>query len=102
LWTDPQFQILGPVVVTDAIEVMNGFVWKERASQHPLHHEDVFEYVAAGSGSRMVGEPDHQVARMMLGLPTLPMAVELPILSGALQASCSLPLFRPTTAASVP
>jgi len=33
LWANPQFKVLGSIVVADPVEVMNAFVWEEESPE---------------------------------------------------------------------
>jgi hypothetical protein len=75
LGSDPKFQIFGRVVIADPVLMVDAFVGKQRSTELLLHHDDVFEDVALGSGSRMVWHPNHEVPGVMLGPAALPIVV---------------------------
>ena len=75
LRTRPQFQILWPVVVFNAVAVVDRLPGQKVAPEDLLHHEDVLEHVRASGSSWMARGPDHDVARLVAGLPSLPVAV---------------------------
>jgi len=65
LRTDPEFQIPWAVVVADTVDVVDGLVRKELASEQLLHHKDVFEYIAARSP---VGAPGVEPSNTQRGV----------------------------------
>ena len=83
LRTDPEFQIPWAVVVADTVDVVDGLVRKELASEQLLHDKDVFEYIAARSSPWVPRESNHQIPSVVSGTSTFPVTVEVPILSAA-------------------
>jgi hypothetical protein len=52
LRTDPQLQIVRPVVVAPAVSMMHSFIGEEMPAKSLLHHEDVLEDVVARPRAR--------------------------------------------------
>src|SRR6185312_4282064 len=72
LWARPEFQVLWPVVVAYPVAVMDRFRWQQIAAENPLHYEYVFEDILPLSGARVVGRPEHDIARLVPGAPSSP------------------------------
>ena len=83
LWSYPQLQVLGAVVVSDAVAVMHVLARQEIASQHLLHDQDVLEHVTPVAGPRVLGCPDHRVSVLVAGPPAPPVVVGRPALGVA-------------------
>ena len=83
LWSYPQLQVLGAVVVSDAIAVMYVLARQEIASQHLLHDQDVLEDIAPVAGPRVLGCPDQRVSVLVPGSPAPPVVVGRPALGVA-------------------
>jgi hypothetical protein len=66
---NPKFQILGRIVIADPVLVVDALVSEQRSTELLLIHDDVFEDVSLGPGSRMVWHPHHEVPGVVLGLP---------------------------------
>src|SRR5205823_5786233 len=49
LRTCPELKVLRPVVVLDAVLVVNGLVREQRATEELLHHDDVLKHIPARS-----------------------------------------------------
>jgi hypothetical protein len=81
LRTGPELKVLGPVVVPNAVPVVDRFVQGEVPAQDRLHHQDVFEHISLAAAARMAGSMDHQVAGVVLGPATSPVEVDLADLS---------------------
>src|SRR5512132_834831 len=102
LGANPKLEVLGAVVVLDAVEVVDRFVSQEMASELLLHHEDVFEDVGAiWASPRMVGDPQQDVAGPMRGSSALPRAVVATTVTSTGGARPRLPLLRSPALARV-
>ncbi len=71
----PEFQVLRPVVVPNAVAMVHRLARLEIAPELRLDHEDVLEDLGRRSGARMIRSAKHHVTSPMNGSPTLPIAV---------------------------
>jgi hypothetical protein len=55
----PQFEILGPIVISASIAMVHVLAWKQIPSELGFHDEDVLENVAAVSRAARVPDPPH-------------------------------------------
>lgn len=56
-------QIFGPVVVLDAVNVMDDFTGREVTTEHTFHHKAMFQNIAKLRCVRMIRGEDHNVSR---------------------------------------
>jgi hypothetical protein len=68
----PQFEVLRAVVVLDAVDVM--FALDEVSPKDLLGDEDVLEDIPA-TRARVVGNPDHDISRLVPGPAASPVTV---------------------------
>jgi hypothetical protein len=74
----PQLEVLGPVVVADAVAVVNRLPFDEVPAQELFGDEDVLEHVGALPGAWMSGGSDHHIAGLVPRAAALPVAVGIP------------------------
>src|SRR5690242_3477863 len=67
----PEMEVLGSVVETVPVDVVNGFRRQERAAEELGHHKPVLEDVAAARGVRVVGFVHSEVGAQLEGLAVL-------------------------------
>jgi hypothetical protein len=41
LWSDPQFEVLGSIIISDAVDVVDVLMVFKRTTEHPFHNETV-------------------------------------------------------------
>lgn len=59
--SDLDLEILRTIVSPIPVNVMHHFMWQEKPSEHPLHDEAVFHYVASLGSGRMLRREDANV-----------------------------------------
>lgn len=64
LRADPKLEILGAIVVPDAVSVMHTLVCDQVTTNRAFHYEDVLEDVAI-AGSGMTRHPDHDISGLV-------------------------------------
>jgi hypothetical protein len=90
----PKFEILGPVVVSNPVDVMDGFTGNEVSPQHLLSYENVLEDIATPTSTRVSWHVDHHVTRLVSRPTTLPVAVGYARFASTRCAGIRLGLFR--------
>jgi hypothetical protein len=75
LWSYPQLQVLGAVVVSDAVAVMHVLARQEIPAKELLHDENVLEDVAAVTRFRVLRSPDQRVPVSVPAPPASPIVV---------------------------
>ena len=73
----PEFEVLGAVVVSNAVSVMNGLTVAQVPSEQILCHEDVLEDIRPTRGTRVTGRTRHDVPGFVPSTTTSPIAVRL-------------------------
>ena len=76
LWPGPELQVLWPIVVPDAVTVMDGFLRQQVTAEDVLHDENMFEHVLATlADSGVPGRPEHDVAGLVPGPSSPPVTI---------------------------
>ena len=75
----PQLEVLGTIVMSNAVPMMNRLTIVQVPPKQILRHENVFEDVRTTRGPRMVRSADHEVSRLCLVRPPF----QLPFASAA-------------------
>jgi hypothetical protein len=73
----PQLEVLGTIVVSNAVPMMNRFTIEQVPPKQILSHEKVLEDVKTSRGSRMVRSADHDVSHLVPRSTALPVAIRL-------------------------
>lgn len=73
---NPKFQVLRPIVVLNAIDVVDGFILSQMSAQNAFHYDNVFENILPGRcGSGMPRHSDHDITFPVRCSASLPAAV---------------------------
>ena len=83
LGSNPQLQVLGAVIITDAVAVMHVLPWQEIPAKHLLHDENVLKNVASVACPRVLRRPDQRIPVLVPGPPASPIVVRCPALGMA-------------------
>ena len=95
----PQLEVLGTIVVPDAVSMVNGFAVEQIPAKQVLCHEYVLEHIRPTRGSRMTGCAHHEIASFVPSPATLPIPIRLSRVVPAATATLRLQLLDPTTPA---
>jgi len=98
----PKLEVLGPIVVAHAVDVVNRLPADQAPPEEVLSYQDVFKDVGTSSRPRMTGDPHHHVASLVSGTTSLPISIGLTGLSPASSARRRLDLFGATASTPIP
>jgi hypothetical protein len=73
----PLFEVLGSIVVSNAVSMVNRFTIEQMSAKKLLHHENVLEDIWPTCGTRMARRADHDVPRLVPGPAAFPVPVGL-------------------------
>ena len=85
IFDSPQLEILGPVIIPHAVQVVHPFVWQQEAAESLLHHENVLKDVTVLVRSRMKRRPYTDITGREMMYSALP---KWSILAGVPLAHC--------------
>jgi len=94
LRTRPQLQVLGPVVVFDAIAMMNVLSWQEIPAEHLLHDTNVLKDIVPVVCPWVPRRPGHEIALLVPCPAAPPVAVGGPAVIAASPTGNRMHLLR--------
>ena len=73
----PQLEVLGAIVISNAVSMVNRFTIEQMSAKKLLRHENVLEDIIAIRGTRMARRADHDIPGLVLGPAAFPVPVGL-------------------------
>ena len=98
----PELEVLGPIVVAHAVDVVNRLTFDLVPPEKALCDPDVFEDVGTSSGPRMSRNPHHLVASLVSGATSFSVPICLTDLAPAALARRRFDLFTRAATAQIP